>query len=61
MGCGGGKETLERPGGGKLLIWGDHFSAETRTILVMLKMSGVTHELQLVDQFAGAHKEESYL
>ena len=43
------------------MIWGDFFSAETRTMLVMLKMSNVQHEVRIIDQFLGDHKSEEYL
>lgn len=37
MGCSGGKEnTLDRPGGGKLMVWGDYFNADTRTLISIL-------------------------
>ena len=64
MGCSNGKqETLERPGinGGRLTVWGDHFNSDTRTILSILKVAGVLHNLEEVDQFKGDHKKESYL
>jgi glutathione S-transferase len=64
MGNCGGKDqnaTVERPGSGKMMVYGDFFSAETRTILVILKMSQVEHEVRIVDQFTGEHKAESYL
>jgi len=64
MGCSGSKETLDRPGGagsGKLTIWGDYFNPETRTILITLKMAGVPHAVEEVDQFRGDLKKESYL
>ncbi len=53
MGCSGSKETLDRPGGagGKLTIWGDHFSPETRTILSILAIAGVPHSFSEVNQF----------
>ena len=53
MGCGGSKETLDRPGGGKLTVWGDFFSADTRTILSILYIAGVPYNLEEVDQFKG--------
>jgi len=50
MGCGSSKEnTLERPGGGKLTVWGDHFNSDTRTILSILNIAGVPHQLEIVD------------
>lgn len=62
MGCSNAKEnTLERPGSGKLTVWGDYFNADTRTILAILYMAGVPHAMEEVDQFKGDHKKESYL
>lgn len=62
MGCSGSKEnTLERPGGGKLTVWGDYFNSDTRTILAILYIAGIPHAMEEVDQFKGDHKKESYL
>jgi glutathione S-transferase len=62
MGCSAGKEnTLERPGSGKLTVWGDFFNSDTRTILAILQIAGVPHDIQEIDQFKGDHKKESYL
>jgi len=62
MGCGGSKEnTLERPGGGRLTIWGDYFNSDTRTILSVLYIAGVPYQLEEIDMFKGDHKKDSYL
>jgi len=65
MGCSGSKENvLDRPGvagSGKLTVWGDYFSSETRTILAILEHAGVAHSLEEVDQFRGDQKKQSYL
>lgn len=62
MGCGGSKEnTLERPGNGKLTVWGDHFNSDTRTILSIIEIAGVPYSLEEIDQFKGDHKKDSYL
>lgn len=62
MGCSGSKEnTLDRPGSGKLTIWGDYFNSDTRTILSILYIAGVPHAMEEVDQFKGDHKKDSYL
>ena len=64
MGCSGAKEnTLDRPGAtsSKLTVWGDHFNSDTRTILSILTVASVPHNLEEVDQFKGDHKKESYL
>jgi hypothetical protein len=43
MGLCGSKETgvatLDKPGNGILTVWGDYFSPETRTILVILHIA----------------------
>jgi hypothetical protein len=43
MGLCGSKEagvaTLNSPGTGMLTVWGDYFSPETRTIIVILNLS----------------------
>ena len=61
MGCSGGKETLDRPGAGKLTVWGDFFNADTRTILSLLYIAGVPHQFEEVDYFKGEHQKEPYL
>ena len=62
MGCGGSKEnTLDRPGSGKLTVWGDYFNSDTRTILSIINIAGVPYSLEEVDQFKGDHKKDSYL
>lgn len=62
MGCGGSKEnTLDRPGNGKLTVWGDHFNSDTRTILSIINIAGVPYSFEEVDQFKGDHKKDSYL
>lgn len=50
MGCGGSKEnTLDRPGSGKLTVWGDYFNSDTRTILAIVNIAGVPHQLEEID------------
>lgn len=53
MGCSGSKgaggETLERPGGSKLTVWGDHFNSDTRTILGILNVAKVSYNLEKVN------------
>jgi glutathione S-transferase len=62
MGCSGGKqETLERPGGGKLMIWGDFFNSDTRTLMSVLDLAGVPYVLQEVDTFKEDNKKPDYL
>jgi hypothetical protein len=38
-----GLATLDKPGTGILTVWGDYFSPETRTILVILKLSQIKY------------------
>ena len=54
------QQPIDRPGSGKLVVWGDFFSPETRTLLVMLKMANVPHEFKEINQFLGDHKTEEY-
>lgn len=62
MGCSGGKqETLERPGGGRLVLWGDNFNSDTRTLMSVLDIAGVPYELHEVDTFKDDHKKPDYL
>lgn len=70
MGCSESKNnssaTLERPGAmaagnTKLKVWGDYFNADTRTILSILNIAGVAHDIQEVDMFKGDHKKEFYI
>ena len=62
MGCGGSSQSVSnRPGAGKLLIWGDYFSPETRTILGLLMMSDIGFDIEIVDQFKGDHKTPAYM
>ena len=49
MGCGGSKDTLERPGQGKLTVWGDYFNSDTRTIIAILDYAGVPHNFVEID------------
>jgi hypothetical protein len=47
MGLCGGKEsnnaTLDKPAQSILTVWGDFFSPETRTIMIMVKMGTINH------------------
>ena len=66
MGCSESKEnsntTLDRPSANtKLTVWGDYFNADTRTILTILNIAGVSHNIEEVDMFKGDHKKDSYL
>lgn len=54
--------TLEKPGmSSGLIVHGDYFSPETRTLMIMLHQSQVKCELHVVDQFKGEHKSDKYL
>ena len=48
MGC-GNSAPLEKPGQKKLVIWGDYFNSDTRTMLAILTIAGVAHNLEEVD------------
>ena len=65
MGCSGSKgaggETLDRPGGSKLTVWGDHFNSDTRTILGILNVAKVSYNLEQVNTLQEEHKKDSYL
>ncbi len=62
MGCSDSKEdTLERPGGGKLVLWGDNFNSDTRTLMSVLDIAGVAYELHEVDTFKEDNKKPDYL
>lgn len=62
MGCGASQSNVaERPGQGKLTVWGDYFNSETRTIIAILNIAGVPFTIQEVDLFKGEHKQASYL
>lgn len=62
MGCVNNKEnTLERPGGGKLIVWGDYFNSDTRTLLAILEIAGVAYDFKEVDTFKDDHKKPEYL
>ena len=63
MGLCGTKEQpiIDKPVSNVLTVWGDYFSPETRTIMVILSSCDVKHELNIVDQFQGDHKKEKYL
>jgi hypothetical protein len=59
MGLCGSKDgggSLEKPGQGILTVYGDLFSSETRTLMLMIHMGGVNHNFHPVDQFKGEHK-----
>jgi hypothetical protein len=62
MGCSGNKENaLERPGGGKLIVWGDNFNSDTRTLISILQISGVAFEFKEIDTFKGEQKKVEYM
>lgn len=61
MGCDNSKQgSIERPGG-KLLVWGDYFSPETRTLLNIMSVCSVPYDFQLIDQLKGMQKQDEYL
>lgn len=62
MGCGNSNGNgLPRPGQDKLVIWGDYFNSDTRTMLAILDIAGVPKTMEEVDQFKGDQKKEAYL
>lgn len=69
MGCSGSKgqggASLEGLSGlsksGEIIVFGDYFNADTRSILTILHVSGIKPHFQHVNTLAGEHQEESYL
>ena len=45
----------------KLTIFGDWFDTDTRTIMSLIKLGKIPHELTLVDMLQGKHKSKSFL
>ena len=58
MGC-GGSTTVDRTGGG-LNIYGDFFNPDTRTILAVVDIAGVSYNFNLVDHLAKENTKEPY-
>jgi glutathione S-transferase len=46
---------------GEVVIFGDYFNADTRSIISILHVSGIKYSFQSVDTLRGEHQEESYL
>lgn len=44
-----------------LIVYGDSFDPDTRTILVMLKMAGAEFKFNEIDRFQNQHKHNDYL
>lgn len=44
-----------------LLVYGDYFQSETRSILAILQYSGIKYEFNEIDIFQGEHEDESYI
>ena len=63
MGCGNSSPgPIERlPGSGRLTVYGDYFNTETRTLLGILKVSGVPHHFEKVSMIQEEHRKPSYL
>jgi glutathione S-transferase len=69
MGCSGSKgqggASLEGRSelgkAGEVMIFGDYFNADTRSIISILHVSGIKYSFQSVDTLRGEHQEESYL
>ena len=60
MGCGNSAGAADRRGGG-LIIYGDYFNPQTRTLLAVVDVAGVGYNFDLVDQLAGEDKKDPYL
>ena len=45
----------------KLRVFGHHFNTDTRTVLTLLKISGISYTFNEVDVFQGKHKEIEFL
>lgn len=59
MGC-GGSTTVERTGGG-LVVYGDFFSPDSRTIKAILDIAGIQYKFEVVDHLKGDNKKEEYM
>lgn len=44
-----------------LIIYGDHFSADTRALVAICEMAGVEHELKVVDTLAKKNFEAEFV
>lgn len=44
----------------KLIVYGNHFNADTRTVLTMLDIADAQFEFKSIDIFLGEHKEVDY-
>ena len=61
---GGSYAALERPKSTILTLYGDHFSPDTRSILILIKMGAgdaLPFNFHMVDQFSGAHNRDEFL
>ena len=56
MGC-GGSTTVDRTGGG-LVVYGDFFSPDSRTIKAILDIAGIQYKFEIVDHLKGDNKTE---
>lgn len=52
-------EKLTKPK--KMKLYGNYFNSDTRTIMTLLKISGIEHEYEDVDIFLGKHKDIEFL
>lgn len=52
-------EKLTKPR--KMKLYGNYFNSDTRTVMTLIKISGIEHEFQEVDIFLGKHKDIDYL
>lgn len=60
--CAGPKDLsrgLDKGGNEAMLVWGDHFSADTRTMIAILHYSGIDYSVETIETDAGELTEES--
>ena len=60
MGCGGSKDTMQRPSS-KLTVYGDYFNSDTRAIIGILKFAKIPHAFEEVNIFQEDQKKPAYL
>lgn len=45
----------------KMVVYGDYFNSDTRTVVTLLSLGDISYELKTVDMLQGKHKELEYL
>ena len=58
MGC-GGATAVDRSQQG-LIVYGDYFNPDSRTIVAILQIAGIQHEFKVIDHLKNEHKSEAY-